>query len=157
MAQFQIDLIRLICTHNCRSLCAACLKQYPCWGVKAIHPLIRGGHPEGHQYFYTGKCGIKMAPETQNISALLPLDFLSPTLLFLSQPSFLTLVSSLFFLSSSYFYALCVTFFIVLSHLQDPGLSLLSLWIYEVVLFKRSVGSACSPEFELHSFTSFVS
>lgn len=98
-----------------------------------------------------------MAPETQNIAALLLLHFLSPTLLFLSQPSFLTLVSSLFFLLSSYFYALCVTFFIVLSHLRDPGSSLLSLWIYEAVLFKRPVSSACSPEFELHSFTSYVS
>lgn len=59
-------------------------------------------------------------------------------------------------LSSSCFSALCCLF-IVLNPSPGSCSSLLSLWIYVAVHFKRPVSSACSPEFELHSFTSSVS
>lgn len=70
-------------------------------------------------------------------------------------PILLTLLC-LFFLSPSYFSALCYLF-IVLNPSPGSRSSLLSLRIYVALHFKRSVSSACSPEFELHSFTSHVS
>lgn len=131
--------------------------NYPCLRVNCFLPLIGGTHRKGQQYFYTGKCGIKTAPwdPEQFCPTATGFSFtyspLSVTT-FSSDPRSISSSPS-----SSYFCALCVTFLLSWVHLQDPGSSLLSLWIYVAVHSKRSVSSACSPEFELHSFTSYVS
>lgn len=57
-------------------------------GVKAFFSLIGGARRKGLQYFYTGMCDIKVAPETHNKSAQLPLkfSFTSSPLTFSSDP-----------------------------------------------------------------------
>lgn len=69
--------------------------------------LIKDSMSEGHQYFYTVKCGLKVAPETQNKPALLPVLVLKHFLL-LSHLSLLTHTPPpLCFSSTLHLFVLC--------------------------------------------------